>query len=83
MATVSNLTKEEYRKYQDGMMTRWDEYAIKETLLKQGREEGRQEEKKLLIANLLKTGDFTIAKIATIVGANQSLIRKIKKELNL
>src|SRR5699024_3563451 len=36
IAAVSNLTKEEYMKYEKDLMASWDEYAIKQTLLKEG-----------------------------------------------
>lgn len=50
IAAVSNLTKEDYMKYEKDLMASWDEYAIKKTIehdrqmaREQGREEGREE----------------------------------------
>ena len=43
IAAVANLTKEEYMKYAKDQKASWDEYAIKETLLKEGLEKGMQE----------------------------------------
>lgn len=42
IASVSNLSKKDFMKYEKDMMAIWDEYAIKKTLLEEGREEGRQ-----------------------------------------
>lgn len=99
MAAVSNLTREEYRKYQDDMMARWDEYATKKTLLKQGwdegkekgraqgilegRAEGQAEMKKILVTNLLKSSDLSIAKISAVAEVSEFFVRKVKKELGL
>lgn len=89
MARVTNLSKEEYRKYEDDMMALWDEYAIKETLLKEGREEGiekgikkgRREAQTQIIKNLLSVQKFTIEEIANFAHVSEPFVRKIKKEL--
>lgn len=43
IAAVSNLTKEEYMKYEKDLMAAWDEYAIRKTLLEEGLERGLEQ----------------------------------------
>jgi predicted transposase/invertase (TIGR01784 family) len=86
VAAVSNLTKEDYMKYEKDLMASWDEYAIKKTIehdrrmaLEEGREEGREEGKAEVVKNLLNTGKFSIAEIANFANVPEALVRKVKK----
>ena len=93
IAAISNLTKEEYMKYQKDLMASWDEYSIKKTLLEEGmkkgiekgREEGREEgiEKKSyeVVKNLLSVDRFTIAEVANFANVSEAFVRKVKKDL--
>lgn len=96
IAEVSNLTKEEYMKYEKDLMASWDEYAIKKTLehdrqvamekgmekgREKGREEGREEGKSEVVKNLLSSGKFAIAEIANFANVSEAFVRRIKKEI--
>jgi len=88
IAAVSNLTKEDYMKYEKDLMASWDEYAIKKTIehdrrmaLEEGREEGREESKAEVVKNLLAVTTFSIAEIANFVNVTESFVRKVKKGL--
>ncbi|TAN02226.1 MAG: hypothetical protein EPN39_00190 [Chitinophagaceae bacterium] len=63
----------------------WDDYAIKQTLVRKGREEGREEEREKrnreFVKNFLSTGRFTISEIAAYTGISEAHVLKIKKEL--
>ncbi|MGH2642462.1 MAG: hypothetical protein ACRDE2_00815 [Chitinophagaceae bacterium] len=87
MARVTNLSREEYRQYEDYMMSLWDEYAIKKALLKEGREEGiekgiekgRKEAKAQVIKKLLSAKKFTTSEIANFASVSESFVRRVKK----
>ena len=74
-------------KYEKDLMASWDEYAIKKTLLEQGREEGMEEgmekglEKKSyeVVKNLLSARKFSIAEIANFACVSEGFVRKVKK----
>lgn len=48
---------------------------------KEGIEKGRQEEKEILVKNLLLNTDFTIGKIASLTNVTESFVKKVKKTL--
>ena len=66
-------------KYEKDLMASWDEYAIKKTLLDQGREEGREKVKSEVVRNLLLAGRFTIPEIANFANVSEAFVRKVKK----
>lgn len=77
IATVSNLTKEDFMKYEKDLMAAWDEYAIKKAMLEEGIEKKGRE----VVKNLLLTKRFTIAEIANFASVSEAFVRKVKKEL--
>src|SRR6185312_16123890 len=84
IAAVSNLTKEDYMKYEKDLMASWDEYAIKKTIehdrqaaLQEGMEKGKAE----VVKNLLIAGKFSISEIANFANVNEAFVRKVKKGL--
>lgn len=84
IAAVSNLTKEDYMKYEKDLMASWDEYAIKKTIehdrqvaLQEGMEKGKAE----VVKNLLIAGKFSISEIANFANVTEAFVRKVKKEL--
>jgi flagellar biosynthesis/type III secretory pathway protein FliH len=96
IAAISNLTKENYMKYEKDLMAYWDEYAIKKTIehdlrvakeeaLKKGREEGREEGmekgKAEVVKNLLSADKFSIPGIANFANVPETFVRKVKKQI--
>jgi predicted transposase/invertase (TIGR01784 family) len=85
IAEISNLTKEEYMRYERSRMAQWDEYAIKVSAPKYAREEGRKEgiemAKQEVIQNLLAKDQFTITEIANIVNVSEVFVHKVKKNI--
>ncbi len=81
IAAVSNLTKEEYMKYEKDLMASWDEYAIKQTLLKEGREEGRIEGKTEEIKNLITKMGLTDAQAADVAEVSLDFVKKVRRKL--
>lgn len=94
IAEVSNLTKEEYMKYEKDLMASWDEYAIKKTIehdrqtamekgrevgREEGMEKGREEGKAEVVKNLLAVATFSISEIANFANVSESFVRKVKK----
>jgi len=49
--------------------------------MEKGIEKGRQEEKEILVKNLLLNTDFTIGKIASLTNVTESFVKKVKKTL--
>jgi len=58
-------------------MEQWAEIRHQE-----GREEGKEEERKEFVRSLLANTEFSPAKIAELVGVPIALVRKIKKLLS-
>jgi predicted transposase/invertase (TIGR01784 family) len=96
IAAVSNLTKEEYMKYEKNLMASWDAYAIKKTIehdrqaameegmekgMEKGMEEGMEKKSYEVVENLLSAGGFSISKIANLANVTESFVRKVKKRL--
>ncbi len=50
---------------------------------KTGRKEGREQEKTALTRSLLSSTDFSISRIADLVGVSEDFVLKVKKELGL
>jgi hypothetical protein len=46
-----------------------------------GMEKGRQEEKEMLVKNLLLNTDFTVSKIAALTNVAESFVKKVRKAL--
>ena len=46
-----------------------------------GMEKGRQEEKEMLVKNLLLNTDFTVSKIAGLTNVAESFVKKVRKAL--
>ena len=55
--------------------------GVKEYFIEIGREEGREEEKRLFVKNLLADGHYTSSMIADLVGVSEAYVRKIKRTL--
>lgn len=53
----------------------------REEALEEGIEKGREKEKINFVHNLLLNTDFDVARIATLTGASQAFVNKIKKEI--
>ena len=53
----------------------------REEALEEGIEKGREKEKINFVHNLLLNTDFDVARIATLTGASQAFVKKIKKEI--
>ena len=53
----------------------------REEALEEGIEKGREKEKINFVHNLLLNTDFDVATIATLTGASQAFVKKIKKEI--
>lgn len=88
IATVSNLTKEEFMKYEKNLMAEWDKYAIKKTLEEEvklakekAREEGLEKKSYEVVMNLLKVKQFTIQEIANFASVSENFVRKVKRQL--
>lgn len=97
IAEVSNLSKEEYMKYERSLMEKWDEYARLTTAEEKGMEKGiekgieigidkgieKGEQKKSIevVKNLLETTEFSFAKIAGIAGVTENFVREVKKNM--
>jgi predicted transposase/invertase (TIGR01784 family) len=85
IAEVSRLTKEEYMRYTQEQMAQWDEYAVRETVKREGREEGRKEGmqivKEEVALKLLQTGRFTLPEIASFTGLSEAAVRRVKKAM--
>ena len=45
--------------------------------------EGREEERELIVRNLLKQSDFPVEKIASLTNASIELVKEIKKKLKI
>lgn len=78
IAAVSNLTREEYMKYEKDLMESWDEYAIKKTLLEEGREQKGYE----VVKKLLSTGKFSISEIANFANVAEAFVKKVRAGLH-
>ena len=81
IAAVANLTKEEFMKYAKDQKASWDEYATKQTLLKEGMELGMEEAKYQVVRKLLLTDRFTIAEVANFATVTEAFVSKVKKNL--
>ena len=90
IAAISNLTKEEYMKYEKDLMASWDEYAIKKTIehdrheamqqgLEKGIEKGIEKGKTEVVKNLLSSDKFNVAEIANFANVSEAFVRKVKK----
>ncbi|MBD0257546.1 MAG: hypothetical protein ICV83_17665, partial [Cytophagales bacterium] len=82
LARLRNLTKETHKQIQNMGLT----YNITEDYLYQegitrGREEGREEEKRGLIIEMLNDGTLTIEKIAALAKVSVEHVKQIEKEL--
>ena len=53
----------------------------KDILYRRGELKGRQEEKEMLVKNLLLNTDFTISKIAGLMNVTESFVKKVRKAL--
>ncbi|MBX3256339.1 MAG: PD-(D/E)XK nuclease family transposase [Chitinophagaceae bacterium] len=74
IAAVSNLTKEQYMKYEKDLMASWDEYAIRKTLLEEGIERKNHE----FVENLLMNTDFNVRKIAALVNVTEAFVKMVR-----
>ena len=92
IAAVSNLTKEDYMKYEKDLMAYWDEYAIKktiehdrqvaiETAMEKGLEKGLEQKSYEVVKNLISVDKFSIAEIANFANVSEAFVRKVKKEI--
>lgn len=89
LATVSNLTKEEFMKYEKDLMASWDEYSLLkfakeegfEKGIEKGIEKGAEERNYVFVTNMLLTGKFSVTEIAGLAGVSEAFVRKVKKQL--
>ncbi|MFB5944687.1 hypothetical protein [Albibacterium profundi] len=56
--------------------------VIKKQERQEGLQQGAEQERREIINNLLKQTDFDDAMIASLTGATESLVKKIRTELN-
>ena len=78
IAAVVNLNKEELMKYQTDLMASWDEYAVRETLLEEGREEGRGEGKEEIIKYMIINEKLSDSRITKLTGVPAEVVKKIR-----
>jgi predicted transposase/invertase (TIGR01784 family) len=81
IAEVSNLTKEEYMKYEKDLMAEWTEYAILKTAEDKGREEGREEGHEEIVINLIKNMGLNDSQIAKMSGLQVGFIKKVRAKM--
>ncbi len=96
IASVSNLTKEEYMSYEKDLKEIWDEYATRKTLehehteaieiakakaAEKGMEKGMDKKSYIVVRNLLLAQKFTIEEISNFAQVTESFVRKVKKEI--
>jgi predicted transposase/invertase (TIGR01784 family) len=75
-AELAKLTPEEMRTYEESLKVYRDNYSVIETAKKEGRLEGRQEERLEIAREMKKDGD-SLEKIARITGLSQEQIAKL------
>ncbi len=80
-------------KYEKDLMAAWDEYAIKKSLLEEGKEKGKKEgikegfqkgkERKSyeVVRNLITKMGLTDSQVADIAGVTVNFVKKVRKEL--
>ena len=76
MDSIANYISEE----KDILYRRGEKEGMEKGIEK-GIEKGRQEEKEILVKNLLLNTDFTIGKIASLTNVTESFVKKVKKTL--
>jgi len=96
IAAVSNLTKEDYMKYEKDLMASWDEYAIKKTIehdhrmaIEKGREEGREEGKAEgreegkaeVVRNLITKLGLTDKQASDVAEVTVAFVKKVRASL--
>ncbi len=85
IAAVSNLTKEEYMKYEKDLMASWDEYAIKQTLLKEGMEKGLErgieKGKAEVVKNLITKMGLSDVQAAEVAEVSVEFVKNIRRRL--
>jgi predicted transposase/invertase (TIGR01784 family) len=84
-ARKAHLTELELQAYYANKKVEWDEFAIKETAMKDGKAEGKaeaiEEKNAEFVTNLLQNTNLAIEEIARLVSVTTEFVIKIKKAL--
>lgn len=84
-ARKAHLTELELWAYYRSKMAEWDEYAIRETAIKEGKAQGIQiatkERNMAFVISLLQNTSYTTEDIAKLVGVPTGFVEKIKEVL--
>ena len=79
IADFNNMTEEERNRYEDAQHALWDAYATYEFERKQGRDEGRDEERNRMALSLIADG-LPDAFIAKHTGLSLDEIQKLREQ---